>query len=192
MGQQLTVLSVIPLPGKRTFYGGISGFTIIELLITVAIAGVLMGVATPALRNLLLNQKVRTATSDIHVGLLLARSEAIKRNVDVELDRNTSWSDGWDVEVQATSATIRTQDGFPGITITCNTDNDTAAEACPATVEFSRAGRYVPPSAAETIMEFRVFVNGNTNVTARCVSLRLSGMPQVTVDTDQNSGDGCD
>lgn len=146
-----------------------------------------MAIGLPSLQNFLLTQKVRTATSDIHVGLLLARSEAIKRNTDVELDRNTtSWTGGWNVEIKSSGSIIRTQDAFNGLTITCNTNADAAAEACPATVELSRTGR------PTTFTEFRVFVNGNTSIAARCLSLRLSGVPRITMDTDQDSSDGCD
>lgn len=161
-----------------------SGFTIIELMIVISVVGVLAVIGLPSMRDLMFEQQVKTAASDTHISLLLTRSEAIKRNTDIEMRANTSWNNGWNVKIPA-STVLRTQDPIPGITVECNTDSDSAAETCPAAITFSRAGR--PTS----YIEFRLFMEDNPRVTMRCVSVSLSGVPRVKLDMDNDTDNGC-
>lgn len=59
------------------------GFTLIELIIGVAILGVLLALAVPGFANWLRNLKVRTAAESVQNGLQLARVEAVRRNTAV-------------------------------------------------------------------------------------------------------------
>lgn len=60
------------------------GMTLIELMIALAILGVLLGLGLPAFSTFLANSKVRNATETLSAGLSLARSEAMRRNRNVE------------------------------------------------------------------------------------------------------------
>jgi len=175
-----------PLPKSTAMhFKRITGFTLIELMVAVSVMGILMTIGMPAMRDVLLNQKIRTGATGMHLSMMLARSEAIKRNGNIDITNSTNWNNGWDVQIPS-STVLRSQEALPDLTIECNTDNDTAAETCPSTITFTRTGR------ATSFIEFRMFVSGNTGVTMRCVSLRLSGTPQVTVDSDSTTSDGCD
>lgn len=57
-----------------------SGFTMMELLITVFIAALLMGFAIPSFRRIIASNRVVTQTNELVRALTLARSEAITRN----------------------------------------------------------------------------------------------------------------
>jgi prepilin-type N-terminal cleavage/methylation domain-containing protein len=162
-----------------------TGFTLIELLVAVTIVGILITVGLPSMRDMRLNQQVRTAASDFHLALLLTRSEAIKRNTNVDMARNTNWENGWDVEVSGGIPIIRTQDAFANITIACDVDDDNSADTCPSTVTFNRTGR--PTS----FVDFWIYVNGNAQVSPRCVRLSLSGVPKVNLDNDYDPTNGC-
>jgi len=79
-----------------------AGFTAVELLVTLTLIGVLLALAAPGLRQLTLNQGVKTAAFDMLSALQFARSEAIKRPSEVVTLRpgpstDTAWSDGWRV-----------------------------------------------------------------------------------------------
>ena len=83
-----------------------SGFTLIELMITVAIAAIILTLAVPSFRTAILNN-TRTSVVNEFLGVLnLARSEAIKRGIKVEICRSSDgsscasdntgiWEDGW-------------------------------------------------------------------------------------------------
>jgi len=79
-----------------------SGFTLTELVLTLAISSILVSSAAPAFRGLLLNNRAVSLTNNLITALQIARSEAIKRNQDVTICKSSdsltcsgSWSDGW-------------------------------------------------------------------------------------------------
>jgi type IV fimbrial biogenesis protein FimT len=71
-----------------------AGFTLIELMITVVVLAVLLYVALPNFAVWMQNTQIRTAGEAVLNGLQLARTEAIRRNVNVELrmDANSGWT----------------------------------------------------------------------------------------------------
>lgn len=58
----------------------LSGFSLIELMIGIVIAGILLALAMPSFRALLLNSQIRNAAESIQNGLQRARAEAVIRN----------------------------------------------------------------------------------------------------------------
>jgi type IV fimbrial biogenesis protein FimT len=77
-----------------------AGFTAVELMVTLTLVGILLALAAPGLRQLTLNQGVKSAAFDMMSALQYARSEAIKRPSEtVTLKAGASsdgaWSTGW-------------------------------------------------------------------------------------------------
>lgn len=62
---------------------GQRGFTLIEILVTIAIAAILAGVAVPSLSGFLRNVKLNSISASLVASLQQARSEAIKLNQGV-------------------------------------------------------------------------------------------------------------
>ena len=82
-----------------------AGFTIIEVLITVAVLGVLVSLAAPAFGEWLQSQQLRAAAEASLNGLQVARSEAIRRNLPVQITFTVPQS-GWAVTEQPPIATF--------------------------------------------------------------------------------------
>jgi len=57
----------------------VQGFTIIELMITVVVLGVLLSLALPSFQQLMNNNRIVSETNGLVSDLALARSEALKR-----------------------------------------------------------------------------------------------------------------
>ncbi|WP_108471531.1 GspH/FimT family pseudopilin [Rhodanobacter thiooxydans] len=61
------------------------GFTLVELLITMAVAVVLIVIAVPSFKSITLSSKLTTTANDIVNALNVARMEAVRRNANTQL-----------------------------------------------------------------------------------------------------------
>lgn len=59
------------------------GFTLIEMIVTVAILSILLAIAAPSFQTLLANMRLRSTAESLMAGLQLARTEALRRNTSV-------------------------------------------------------------------------------------------------------------
>ena len=74
------------------------GFTIIELMTTIAILAVVAAIAVPSIGNLMRKNRLTASANELFASVTIARSEAIKRKADVTIQATgASWSDGWTV-----------------------------------------------------------------------------------------------
>ena len=73
-----------------------------ELMVTVAIAGILLGVAIPSFTSIISSNRLTTYANELVTALNFARSEAVKRGIQVTVrskGTSTHWESGWDVFV---------------------------------------------------------------------------------------------
>jgi type IV fimbrial biogenesis protein FimT len=78
------------------------GVSLVELVIAVAVLGVILAVAYPSFTLLLANQRIKTATESLRAGLQFARIEALRRGQGVSFDMsslNSSWTVGCEIPV---------------------------------------------------------------------------------------------
>lgn len=62
-----------------------SGFTLLELLVTLTVAGVILGIGVPSLMEFQRNNAIAGASNEFVTSMLAARAEAVKRQVAVSL-----------------------------------------------------------------------------------------------------------
>lgn len=101
------------------------GFTIIELMVTIAVLAILITIALPGFESMIDKRRIIGAAESIYSDLQLARSESVKRsrNVLVSVTTNASGScTGWSVTVSEGSDQLANTcgDAFPHITLTTN------------------------------------------------------------------------
>lgn len=107
------------------------GFTVLEMMIVVAIGVSLMTLAVPAFSDIMATSRIRSVASDLHISLLLARSEAVKRNATVTV---TETADGWAVRTGGVDLAKFRPSG--GVNITTGVSS----------IAFASAGRITPPA----------------------------------------------
>lgn len=165
------------------------GFTIIEILIVVAIVGVLVTIALPNLRDLIVRMQVKKFASDMHASLTLARSEAIKRNAGMQVVPvdSTNWAAGWSVRVQSTGTVLLTQDAYSNISVRAANASYTTATV--PNITFSSTGRETGSAGAG--IAFVAYSPAYTVIQARCVVISPSGRPALRNDSDRNQANGC-
>jgi type IV fimbrial biogenesis protein FimT len=95
-----------------------SGFTLIELMVTLTVAAILLGIAVPAFRASLMNDRLLTQASQLSTALYLGRAEAVKQDTPVlvcaSADGATcsgagTWETGWIVLSTAPGTTAPVQ-----------------------------------------------------------------------------------
>ncbi|MGH8658866.1 MAG: GspH/FimT family pseudopilin [Gammaproteobacteria bacterium] len=62
-----------------------SGFTLVELMITLALAAIILSAAVPSFRDLVQNNRITAQVNEFITALSLARSEAIKRGATLRV-----------------------------------------------------------------------------------------------------------
>ena len=137
------------------------GFTITETMVTLAVLVILIGLATPSFREIILAQGVKTASFDVFSGLVLARSEAVTRNTTVTVaPSGGNWSDGWTIS-DSSGEVVKRQDRMPQVII-----------SGPSSVTYNGAGRVTTGGTSISLM-----ANGGRVPHARCISIDSSGRP---------------
>lgn len=79
----------LPIRSGEAFARAIHGFTLIELVVTMAVAAILVAVAVPNMRTFIQNGRINTQTNDLIGDISLARSEAIKRRSGTGICKST-------------------------------------------------------------------------------------------------------
>jgi type IV fimbrial biogenesis protein FimT len=128
------------------------GFTLLELMVTITIAGILLAIAVPALGTFIRGSRVSGSARDFVVDLSLARNEAVLRATTVSVCTSTNltsctasgWNSGRLVFIDGgTIGTVDAGDQILSVTQPLNSILTTTATGVAATnvITYSALGR---------------------------------------------------
>ncbi|WP_342116140.1 GspH/FimT family pseudopilin [Pseudoduganella sp. OTU4001] len=140
-----------------------AGFGLIEMMAVVAIIIVLAGLGVPSMQEMVVNQRMKSTTSDLFTTILRARSEAIKRNADVRITPSTNWNTGWTIPSP--------NPGEPALA-SFSTRSNLTITGPSADLVFTSAGRIRGASNPQ-------FNIAAKNGKARCITIDLGGRPNI-------------
>lgn len=138
------------------------GFSLLEIMIVLAIMGILMAIALPAVNEWVATQKVRDTATALHSSLVRARSEAINRGRATAVTwEGTAWKDGWHIEDPRNAGVmIENHSAVASVTVAVLPANTTA-------VSFTPVGRLAAAVAFK--------VTSDVGGPARCIRVDTAG-----------------
>jgi type IV fimbrial biogenesis protein FimT len=112
---------LVATAGRRNHRDGTGGFTLVELMITIAISVILITVGIPGFSAFIRNQVLSAEARQFSMSLALARSQALARKEQISMCKSTNqsscstlhtvhWEDGWILFVDE-NADGKRQDG---------------------------------------------------------------------------------
>jgi len=182
-----------------------AGFTLIEVMITIAVVAIVLTLGLPSYRTWIQNTQIRTAAESALAGLQLARAEALKRNTNVRFQLMTSMTASCATSATATNWIVSVKDA----TSLCHITNpatdpplliqakpsgegtknvtfamaDTTGTSQPV-ITFSALGQVTPPLAnAPIILDIENPTAGGACVASggkmRCLQIRVESSGQI-------------
>ena len=96
------------------------GFTLLELLITVAMVAILAAVAIPSFQDMIERNRVAATANDLVASFLTARSEAVKQERTTNIAKDVNWGKGWTVKDADDALIVEYKNKYSDLNITGN------------------------------------------------------------------------
>ena len=143
-----------------------SGFTVVELLVVMAVLAIIVTVGIPNFGPTIANSRATAAANDLLGALQLARSEAVRLNEPVEISPTTAgnWADGWTISRGGTP--IRQRDALARVEITG-----------PNAMDFGSVGDARPTPVTSFTFTITAIGGGGPQ---RCLQVTASGSTTIT------------
>lgn len=160
------------------------GFTIIELMIVLAILGILVLMGVPSLKSFIDDARLNAAATEFMTDAVLTRSTAVKLGCDVTMaPKSSSWQNGWTVTYKALNAATAQCDpvGTSTVIITVKDHaplSSITVAAVTGSITAFAIGFDARLNDTATAPSLK-FVSDNTKVQTRCINVNATGKPNL-------------
>lgn len=165
-----------------------SGFTLVELMVTIAIVAILLAVGLPSFQGSLRSNRVATTTNEMLASLSLARTEAIRSTQSSLVCARDGaacgddWNQGWLVMTDtdgddAYETLVKAVDAHPNLRVAMELDG-----AAADMVVFDRRGRTTDGAGTERQVEISPDADDALAAHFRC--MRITAVGQVTTESE--------
>ncbi len=154
------------------------GFTLFELMVVLAVLGILTMTGLPFFKQMIEQTRIKSASFDVLAALMRARSEAVRRNTQITVAPNdgVSWQSGWTVTNGGKA--LSQQVALPNnLTITCFAAGQSTSP-CPALTYGSNGRLSANTTQAPAIQISTSDANTNSAVMTRCIDVDITGLPK--------------
>ena len=170
------------------------GFSLIELIVTLAVASVVIALALPSFQRLMQSNRVAAIGDEFSSALTFARMEALKRSQRVSICASddgvactADWNDGYIVFVDtaasdtaaptpaaapAVSALKKWGPRNDGVSLTAKLDGVTDTNY----IRFTSLGGFARPATGETRVEVDVLIPNCSGINLPRITVGLTGM----------------
>jgi len=165
-----------------------TGFSLTELIETVAITSILLVFALPSLSAIIVNNQLSATANEFLAALNLARSEAIKRGQYVLIRKTGSnWENGWQIFVDLKRDSTDSKNAF-------DADSDILLKTYPGLNQgytlrgnstFSNYVGYQPNGSSNGMGSFALCKNQQLQGT-KLLIVNLVGRPRIGTDSDRD------
>ena len=176
-----------------------AGFSIIELMITVAVLGVISAAALPSLKTMIQNARLTATANDLMADIAGTKTESSKRRARVVICPNTtgvnvntqcqaspsatSWANGWIAYVDANSnTTYDTGDTIVRVHEAMPTDVTVYSTA---TSLVSRPVGTITPTTT-----FKICINGRSGTYGKLITLSVTGRTSLSTNVSCTGSGG--
>ncbi|MFZ5654843.1 MAG: GspH/FimT family pseudopilin [Pseudomonadota bacterium] len=171
-----------------------AGFTLIEMMVTLTLLAILIALVAPSFQGVLRDSRAAALANALVGSLMLARSEAVKRNAPVVLCRSNTgtscagseWEDGWILWADMDrDDTLDPDDGDgipePGEEMILQAQEPLQGRFDLSTTDSSITSiTYRPDGSVAAATAFELAAPGGDTEHGRCIEIDVTGRPRVT------------